>query len=213
MQSFLVRASAILVSSIVLAVGSARATSIEYVFTPDVSMTLGGQTEAISGSFFFDASTGKQSDVNITLAGAAPYAGLYQLVDPGVSYTGGTYTGIDAYGGGCNSGGHLVGGCGSGGDAVNFYFLGALTVGGVDPIVAVPSTIAYSFQYPQNDSFWCGLPPFTSCSPVAPATAVSGGVEAVPEPTSLALVAAGLASLAGLGFLRRRKQLGAYVVA
>jgi hypothetical protein len=116
MQSFLIRAIAILVSSIALAAGSARAAPVEYVFTPDASMTLGGDTEAIAGSFFFDASTGEQSDVNITLAGAAPYAGLYQLVDPGVAYAGGSYTAINAYGGGCISGGHLVGGCGSGGD-------------------------------------------------------------------------------------------------
>src|SRR5579864_6204613 len=163
MQAFLIRAIAILVSSIALAAGSARATPIEYVFTPDASMTLGGDTEGISGSFFFDASTGEQSNANITLTGAAPYAGLYQLVTPGGAYPVGAYTAINAYGGGCNSGGFVVPGCGSGGDLVNFYFLRALTVGGVDPIAAVPATISYSFQYPQNDSFWCGLPPFTSC--------------------------------------------------
>src|SRR5579871_6115958 len=129
MQPVRARALAILVSSIALAAGSARATPIEYVFTPDASMTLGGNVEAISGSFFFDPSTDQQSDAHITLTGAAPYAGLYELVPSQVAFPAGAYTAINGYGGGCDASGFVVPGCGSGGDLVNFYFLGALTAG------------------------------------------------------------------------------------
>jgi hypothetical protein len=60
-----------------------------YTFEPGTTTVLGGNTEAVSGSFSFDTNTNTDLAVSISLAGASPYAGLYttSLTQPANSFT------------------------------------------------------------------------------------------------------------------------------
>jgi len=49
--------------------GSASASPITYVFSPDASIVVGGGTETITGHFAFDSATSTESSVSITLTG------------------------------------------------------------------------------------------------------------------------------------------------
>ena len=58
----------------------AQATPYAYTFQPGATTVLGGNTEAITGSFTFDATTKAEAAVAITLSGPSgpvSYAGLY----------------------------------------------------------------------------------------------------------------------------------------
>lgn len=57
----------------------AHATIISYVFSPGASVTLDGDVEAIDGSFTLNTVSLVETDVTITLTGAAPYAGTYTM--------------------------------------------------------------------------------------------------------------------------------------
>jgi hypothetical protein len=57
-----------------------RAAPINYKVSG--TTVLGGHTEAITGSFTFDAATQTESNVSITLTGPAPFAGTYTQTAP-----------------------------------------------------------------------------------------------------------------------------------
>lgn len=63
----------------------ARATPYTYTLQPGATTVLGGNTEAITGSFIFDAAAMAESAVAITLSGPSPYAGLYTTPSPQAS--------------------------------------------------------------------------------------------------------------------------------
>lgn len=50
----------------------AHATPIAYVIAPGSTVVLNGSTDAITGSFTFDAATSTETDVAITITGPAP---------------------------------------------------------------------------------------------------------------------------------------------
>jgi hypothetical protein len=59
-----------------------HATPINYVFAPGTTITLVSGTETITGSFTFDTATNTESNVSITLTGAAPFARTYDQTAP-----------------------------------------------------------------------------------------------------------------------------------
>jgi PEP-CTERM motif-containing protein len=62
-----------------------NATAIDY--TVSGSAVLNGNTETITGSFTFDTLDGSESNLSITLTGAAPFAGTYIVTSGGSTNT------------------------------------------------------------------------------------------------------------------------------
>jgi hypothetical protein len=79
------------------AASSASADILTYGFVADSSVTIGGDTEQVSGVFSYDNVTGNELTVDVTLTGAAPYAGEYDILSHGLPLNG-EMEGTDAAG-------------------------------------------------------------------------------------------------------------------
>jgi hypothetical protein len=156
-------------------VPGARATPIDYVFAAGASTVLNGDTEAITGSFTFDAATDTESAVSITLAGAAPYAGTY------------TSGSLDT-----SNPNDLIAYVSTGCCSVN-----ELSLGFADPLDVSPDSLAAIGWIGTNPSNPSG-PPLDGSDTSPSGNAIFATSAPVPEPASLALLGTAL-GLFGIG--------------
>ena len=168
---------------------AAHATPITYVFTPDASVTLGGDKETIAGSVTYDYGTGDTLSVDFVLTGASPFSGHYD------TFAGGTL--INAL-----AGGELAAfNDPDPTEEIGLFFFQGLQVN-PDPLIS-PDLLQASGSLVPDINVGC---------PCVSVTAATGGLElpgpAVPEPSAWTMMLTGF-GLAGAALRRRRAMVAA----
>lgn len=161
-------ASLVGIFAVAVAVQGARASIIAYDFSPDASMTVAGNVIAISGSFDFDTIAAMPTDPDITLG----YRGVSETLN-------------EIFSSGCpapNGSTFFCAADSTNGDAIALAFDQSLALGATDPLL-------------QTSDTGCGCDNLAGVVDLS--TAVTGAADpvSVPEPSSLALIAAALAAL------------------
>jgi hypothetical protein len=151
-----------------LSVTPAAASPILYDFVPGSSLTDNlGNTETITGSFYYDSTDDTLTDASIILSGPAPFAGTYASTTPAF-FLNDPETGVETW--------HV----GPSSAYLSIDFSNSTLATGTASLVVPPSA-------------YCVIITNNTCSDTY--VSVTGGVSDVPEPTTLALFGGGLLGL------------------